>query len=374
MENVVVFNALQTSLSGGIGRYCYELSKAMYLNKNDIDLKIVIRSQDLDKYNFVDRKDLIVINNINSGKDRNFFEQFKLPKMIFKMFPKAIIHYPDTMAPIMSKNKVIITMHDMAFKTLEDEFSTKTKMWKNFITKKSVKKADKIVAITKFTKSEIEKYYPETTNKISVVYNGFNDFSKEEINIENIKKSILDIKGKYILSVNTITPRKNIGGIINAFNIIKDKTDAKLIIAGKEGWKSKEILSLIDKYDIKDRVLVIGKINDDELKYLYENASLYIYISFYEGFGLSPLEAMSFGVPTIVSNVTSIPEVVGDRAIKVNPNNIEEIANQIYRVLEDEKYLVEIKKNIYKSYINFSWENCAKETIYLYKSLFNIKI
>lgn len=374
MENVVVFNALQTSLSGGIGRYCYELSKAMYLNKNDIDLKIVIRSQDLDKYNFVDRKDLIVINNINSGKDRNFFEQFNLPKIIFTMFPKAIIHYPDTMAPIMSKNKVIITMHDMAFKTLEDEFSTKTKIWKNFITKKSVKKADKIVAITKFTKSEIEKYYPETIDKISVVYNGFNDFSKEEINIENIKKSILDIKGKYILSVNTITPRKNIGGIINAFNIIKDKTNAKLIIAGKEGWKSKEILSLIDKYDIKDRVLVIGKINDDELKYLYKKASLYIYISFYEGFGLSPLEAMSFGVPTIVSNVTSIPEVVGDRAIKVNPNNIEEIANQIYRVLEDEKYLVEIKKNIYKSYINFSWENCAKETIYLYKSLFNIKI
>lgn len=369
MNNIVIFNALQTSLSGGIGRYCEELAKNIYLNREDLDIKIVIREEDKDRYNFIEKDNLIVVSGIKSGLQRNIYEQFKLPKLIAKKYPNAIIHYPDTMAPIFSKNRVITTMHDMAFKSLEDEFSLKTKIWKNFITKKSVKKVDKIIAITKFTKEEIVRYYPEVKSKISVIYNGFNDFSDEKINLDKVSSKIININGKFILSVNTITPRKNIGGIIEAFNDIKEKTSANLVIAGKAGWKSEEILSLIDKYDLKNRVYVVGKINDDELKYLYKNAALYVYISFYEGFGLSPLEAMSFGVPTIVSNVTSIPEVVGDRAIKVNPKNIKIISEEMYKILEEEDYLFKIKENMKKKHMNFSWENCSKETINIYEKM-----
>lgn len=369
MKKTVIFNALQTSLSGGIGRYCYEISKSMYDNKGDINLKIVIRKEDKDKYLFAEDKDLIIIEGITNGIKRNIFEQFKLPKLIEENYPDALIHYPDTMAPIFSKNKIVTTMHDMAFRTLEDEFSFKTKLWKKIITGKSVKKVDKIVAITNFTKSEIEKYYPEQSNKINVIYNGFNDFSNEPIVIKNINEGIKNISGKFILSVNTITPRKNISGIINSFNLIKEKTDAKLVIAGGNGYKSEEIFDLSKKLDLEDRIVFTGKINDDELKYLYKKAALYIYISFYEGFGLSPLEAMSYGVPTIVSNVTSIPEVVGNRAIKVAPNDTEEIAKNMYKLLENNKFRESILEKMYTEKVGFSWGKSGKEMIELYKNI-----
>ena len=182
---MVIFNALQTSLSAGIGRYCYELSKAIY-SKHDIDFKIVIREEDIQLYNFVKKTDLIIAKNIKNSKDRNYYEQFILPKQIHKKYPNAILHYPDTMAPIFYGNKVIITVHDLAFKSLKGAFTHKTTLWKNFITNLSIKKADKIIAITQFSKDEIKKYYPKNFKKVIVVYNGFNDFSIENINLNNI--------------------------------------------------------------------------------------------------------------------------------------------------------------------------------------------
>ncbi|MCS6104935.1 glycosyltransferase family 1 protein [Clostridium botulinum] len=356
---MVIFNALQTSLNGGIGRYSYELAKELY--KNNSDIKIVIRNQDLKLFDFVGKQDLIIANNINNSKDRNIYEQFKLPNIIYKKYPEAIIHYPDTMAPLFSKNKVVITVHDLAFKSLKKIFTWKTTVWKNIITNLSIKKADKIIAITNFTKDEILKHYPNIDkNKISVVHNGFNDFSKDEIKKENISDKIRNINKKYILIVSTISPRKNIDGLIKAFNKIKDDIDENLIIAGNKGWMCEAIYKLVDDIKLNDRVVFTGKINDDELKYLYKNASVFTYVSFYEGFGLPPLEAMSYGIPCIVSNTSSIPEVVGDAAIKVDPKNVGEISKYIKNlILDKDKNLIEKGKERIKK---FSWQKCAKET------------
>ena len=109
-----------------------------------------------------------------------------------------------------------------------------------------------------------------------------------------------------------------------------------------------DIFNLVEQLNLKERVFFAGKVNDDELKYLYKNAKLFTYLSFYEGFGLSPLEAMSFQVPTIVSNVTSIPEVVGNMAVKVNPSDIKILSYEIYKLLEDEHYILNSKENIIK--------------------------
>lgn len=360
----VVFNALQTSLSGGIGRYCYELSKAIY-EQNKIDFKIVIREEDKKLFNFVNEKDLIVIKGIFNSRQRNYCEQIKLPKLIYKKYPEAIIHYPDTMAPLFAKNKVIITVHDLAFKSLKNAFTWKTTIWKNFITNLSVKKADKIIAITKFTKNEVIKYYPKVRNKIDVIYNGFNDFSREEIMVSNIRDNIRNLKNSnYILTVSTISPRKNIDGFIKAFNFIKDRiTDYKLIIAGKNGWMYKSVHELVDDLELKDRVLFTGKVNDDELKFLYKNAKLFVYPSFYEGFGLPPLEAMSYGIPCVVSNRTSIPEVVGDAAIKVDPYNLDELGNMMFKVVKDENLYNNLKVDSKERLKYFSWKKCSKNII-----------
>ena len=213
MNNIVVFNALQTSLNAGIGRYSYELAKELYIN-NPKNIRIAIREEDLELFSFARNEDLIIATNIKNSKIRNIYEQFKLPQIVYKKFPNAIMHYPDSMSPLFAKNKVIITIHDLAFKSVKGAFTWKTTIWKNIMTNLSIKKADKVIAITNFAKSEIEKYYKNIDlNNISVVYNGFNDFSKEPINFDNINKGIVDLKNKnYILTVSTISPRKNIMG------------------------------------------------------------------------------------------------------------------------------------------------------------------
>ncbi len=367
-SNIVVFNALQTSLSGGIGRYSYELSKSIYLKKA-LDLKIVVRKEDLSLFNFANKEDLIIAENIKNSIDRNKYEQFILPRLVNKKYPNAVIHYPDSMAPFICKNKVIITIHDLAFKSLKDVFTKKTVIWKSIATKLSVKKAKDIIAITNFTQNEIKAHYGEDiVNKTQVILNGFNKFSDDKINEDNVNKDILDLKNiNYILTVSTISPRKNIDGLIKAFNEIKEDNQYKLVIAGNNGWMFEKVYEEAEKLGIKDRILFTGKINDDELKYLYKHANIFVYPSYYEGFGLPPLEAMSFNVPCVVSNKTSIPEVVGNAAITVDPNSYKEIAKQIEKFINSENLRNEYIQKGNKRLSKFSWEKCAEETIKLYK-------
>lgn len=366
----VVFNALQTSLSGGIGRYSYELAKTIY-KQHAVDFIIVVREEDLKLYDFANKDNLIIVKSIENSKDRNFYEQFVLPKLIHNIYPNAIIHYPDTMAPLLAKNKVVITIHDLAFKSVKGSFTVMTTLWKNFITHLSVRKANKIIAITSFVKDEILKYYNLNIDKIDIIYNGFNNFGKQTINYDNISNIIINYgKKNYILTVSTISPRKNIDGLIKAFNLIKEELDYNLIVVGKNGWLYESVVNLVNDLNLKDRVIFTGAVNDDELKFLYKNSNVFIYPSFYEGFGLPPLEAMSYGIPCIVSNTTCIPEVVGNAAVLVNPYNIEEIKNEIINIANiDSEYKNIISKKSMEQIKKYSWEKSANQVINLYDNL-----
>ncbi len=363
---MVIFNALQTSLTGGIGRYCYELSKAIY--ENEVNIKIVIREEDLELYNFAKNEDLIVISGIKNSIQRNIYEQIKLPFFVKKNYPNAIIHYPDTMAPIFSQNKVIITVHDLAFKSLKNAFTWKSNIWKSLITNLSVRKAEKIIVISEFTKSEIKKVYGDRIyNKAKVVLNGFNNFSNEDINDKEVNENIKKLKNEdYILTVSTISPRKNIDSLIKAYNISKVKEKYKLVIAGGKGWLFEDVFKLVDDLKISDRVLFTDRINDEELKFLYKNCKSFSYVSYYEGFGLPPLEAMSYEKPCLTSNVSSIPEVVGNAAIKVDPYSVEDIGKALDRLCFDKEERIKLIQLGNINIARFSWNKCAKETIEVY--------
>lgn len=363
---MVVFNALQTSLTGGIGRYCYELSKELY--KCESNIKIVIREEDIKLYSFVKNDDLIVIKDIKNAIQRNIYEQFKLPFFVKKKYPNAIIHYPDTMAPIFARNKVIITVHDLAFKSLKNAFTWKSNIWKKIITNFSVRKAHKIIAISEFTKSEIKKVYGnKICNKTKVVLNGFNNFSNEDMIIKDIKEDIKSLeKENYILTVSTISPRKNIDSLIKAYHSSEIKEECKLVIAGGKGWLFEDVFKLVDDLKISDKVFFTDRINDEELKFLYKYCKVFAYVSYYEGFGLPPLEAMSYKKPCIASNVSSVPEVVGDAAIKVDPYSVEEIAIGLETLCFNEKERLKFIELGNNNILRFSWEKCAKETLNVY--------
>lgn len=363
---MIIFNALQTTLSAGIGRSSYGVAKGVY-ELRKIPFKIVIREEDKELFSFADSDDLIIAKGITNSKKRNFYEQFVLPREVYKKYPNAIIHYPDTIAPIFAKNKVIITVNDLSFKTMRSSFTWKTAMRKNILTDISVRKASKILTISNFAKEEVLKYYKNIDkSKIKAIHIGFDDFSKDIINEKEISQEILNIKKPFILTVSTISPRKNVDGLIKAFNVIKNEITCNLVIAGRDGWMYEEVHKLAEELHLEDRVIFTGGINDEELKFLYKNSKLFIYPSFYEGFGLPPLEAMSFGIPCIVSNKTSIPEVVGEAAILVDPNDIDEMAKAMKNVISDNDLYNKLVKKGFERVKVFSWNKCAENTLKIY--------
>ncbi|MFT8316565.1 MAG: glycosyltransferase family 1 protein, partial [Clostridium sp.] len=171
---------------------------------------------------------------------------------------------------------------------------------------------------------------------------------------------------EYILTVSTISPRKNIDGLIKAFNMIKNKVNCNLIIAGKNGWMYEDIFKLVETLDLKNKIFFTGSINDDELKFLYKNSKLFVYPSLYEGFGLPPLEAMSYGIPCIVSNRTCIPEVVGDAAIKVNPEDLYEVGNIIVEILKNKEMSSDLLSKANDRLKYFSWKKCSNGVVNIY--------
>ena len=239
--------------------------------------------------------------------------------------------------------------------------------------KKQARKSGKIIAVSNSTKEDLMKIYKINTKKIKVVYSGINSLSS----IEYSKSSISEIKKKYnlpenyILYLGTIEPRKNIIGIIRAFEELKKyntKKNYKLVIAGSRGWLCKDVFEVAKNSAVMNDIIFTGFIDDDDKSILYKLADIFVYPSFYEGFGFPPLEAMQNTTPVITSNFSSLPEAVGDTAITVNPYNIDELARAMKDLLGDENLRNNLIEKGIKQTKKFSWQKCAEETLDVLKS------
>jgi glycosyltransferase involved in cell wall biosynthesis len=196
-----------------------------------------------------------------------------------------------------------------------------------------------------------EEYYPKNTKEISIIKNKYN------------------IKGEYILYTGTLEPRKNIVGILESYSMLLDefKNEYSLVLAGGKGWLDDEIENKLN--ELKDLNIVrTGYVEDDDLPALYSGATLFIYPSFYEGFGMPPLEAMACGTPVITSNNSSLPEVVGNAGIMVDAKDTRSLTKNIEKVLKSKKLQSEMSKKGLKQAKNFSWEKSAKKLLELIES------
>lgn len=175
----------------------------------------------------------------------------------------------------------------------------------------------------------------------------------------------------YFLSLCTLEPRKNLSSVVKAFSrlINQEKIDLNLVLVGAQGWKNKDIFEEIKKSPkLASKVFFLGYVPDQDLSAIYSGAVGFVYPSFYEGFGLPPLEAMQCGVPVITSSVSSLPEVVGDAGIMVNPNSLDEISQAMQKVAVNNMLRQEMSQKSLERAKRFSWTNCAQKTVEAYKS------
>jgi glycosyltransferase involved in cell wall biosynthesis len=181
----------------------------------------------------------------------------------------------------------------------------------------------------------------------------------------------------YILSLCTLEPRKNLSFLIRCFSqlIADDRTlNLNLVLVGASGWKNSEIFELAKgNAALRDRVIFTGYVPDEDLSAIYSGSLAFAYPSLYEGFGLPPLEAMQCGVPVITSNTSSLPEVVGDAGITIDPRSEDELCQTLLRVISDSQLRVDMRSRSLQQAAKFSWQKCAEETISVYKTAINSK-
>lgn len=293
--------------------------------------------------------------------------------MIHAVAPKIKIYFT-------LKARRIVTIHDIIpwleiktnvnWRVLNPEEQRR----KAELIEKSILKSHKIIAVSENTKRDIIKHFSITPLKIAVIYEGTDEIFKpvqHTKKIEEVKKKY-NINKRFILTTGNYTPRKNLGRLLSGFERIRRKNTCQLVIFGNIKQQSEwfEVFERLPA-NIKKDVIFTGYVFLDDLPYLYSGAEFFIYPSLYEGFGLPPLEAMSCGCPVITSNTSSLPEVVGDAGILIDPYNVDEIAENMERLLLDEKLREELKIKGLERAKQFTWEKTARETLKVYEEVYN---
>lgn len=312
-----------------------------------------------------------------SLKSRNFtgqilkmlWEMFYLPCEL-KMRKVNLFHGLDVSLPLFLKTPKIITVHDLTPIKFGDHYLWKHRFQAQLVMRGAIEMADFIIADSESTKQDIIKIYQIPEDRIRVIYLGVSEDSfelpTEEEQLRVLQQFSLN-DNPYILNVSVINPRKNIPNLMKAFTLIKDKyKDLKLVLAGQKGWLNDEMEKTIANLKLEGRVIFTGYIEENILKTLYNKAIAFVYPSLYEGFGLPILEAMACGTPVITSNISSMPEILGDAGMLVDPLNCEQIANSIVSLMENASLREDCSRRGKERARLFTWEKTARETLKTY--------
>jgi glycosyltransferase involved in cell wall biosynthesis len=333
------------------------------------------------------------VNNyklIGSGFDinKNNIKFFSYPKIIqrgINFFWKTIFFPPINFLvgktdiffftnfvdmPVIAKKKVLL-IPDMSFRKYPQFTERKNLRYLNNNVGKAIGRTDRIITISENAKKEICGYYKVNEGKVDVVYLGCpkNIKKVEDIDLIEETKKKYGIEKKYILVVGTLEPRKNIKGLIEAYNLLDDETKQKyqLVICGGKGWYYKEVFDIVKEYQLTNQIVFTGYADECDIPSIYSGASLFVYPSFYEGFGLPILEAFTCGIPVVCSDTSSLPEVAGEAVVYFDPENVISIKEKIKEVLNNKDLQKELVEKGFDQLKKFSWEESVKK-------IFNILI
>ncbi|RLC50643.1 MAG: hypothetical protein DRH79_07315 [Candidatus Cloacimonadota bacterium] len=367
----IAINALGPSkVKAGIGNYLANLITELSIIDKENRYIIFASSQNMHFYGNKNRNFKIIDIGFWAKNKllRILWEQLILPFNIID-FKADILFSPGFVCPLYKTSKNVTVIHDMTFFSHPYVHTFFKRIYFPFMIKQAVKKSEKIIAVSNNTRKEIIKYTHIAKEKIAVTLLAANKFSVAEIADEKkFLKEKYGIDSDYLLFVGMIEPRKNIRLIIDSFNKIEDD-NLKLVIVGQKGWMTEELFERIGADDLERRVIFTGFVPDEELSVFYKNARVFLYPSLYEGFGIPVLEAMSEGCPVITSNISSLPEVAGDAAILINPENSDELSDAINKISNNSKYREELIEKGFDNVKKFSWEKTAEQTLSIFEEV-----
>jgi glycosyltransferase involved in cell wall biosynthesis len=351
----------------GISRYTLQLIEALARCDSDDEFYILqsfkSKKPILDRPSFV-RKPLFTPSH-------HPLEQITLP---IELSTKGldVLHSPDFIPPFRRNCRSVITIHDLAFLLYPHVLTKESARYYGQIDE-AVRSTDAVIAVSQATKRDIIRLVGCPEHKIRVIYEAASPFFRS-IRSPELRERVrqrFGIESPFILCQGTIEPRKNIPMLLRALRQLLDDyhPQVKLVLSGAKGWLFDDVFDVVQELQLVDDVIFTGRVSNEELLWLYNAAELLVAPSIYEGFGLIPLEAMACGTPVVVSNVSSLPEVVSDAGLLVDPNSVEELVVAMWRLLTDSELISSLREKGIRRAAHFSWEKAARETLDLYHSL-----
>lgn len=283
-----------------------------------------------------------------------------------------LLHSPDFIAPIRGAKRHIITVHDLSFVHFPEYLTAASRRYYNGQIVASVRRADHILAVSEATKADVMDILDVPADKISVQWHGVDArFKPLAKHCSEGHIRALDLPESYFLFVGTLEPRKNLLGLARAYRELKlEMPDApKLVLAGRPGWHYRPLLSDLQGVGLGDDLVLKHEVSDSQLPALYNHAVASVTPSFYEGFGLPALEAMACGTVPIVSDVSSLPEIVADVGMRVDPHDIGAIAGAMLRALTDSGWTRQQSQAGLRRAQRFNWRDTARAVLAQYDSL-----
>lgn len=313
-----------TSLSyhiTGIERYALCITKELLrIDKNNSYI-LVFRDKVYDDFDdYIGEKN--VSARIVSGNNKYFFQLLKLPFELYKIKAEKYLFLAFTNPTLFVRKGIITTIHDMTAWDFPKSLTFIKRLHCHINGRISAAVSEKIITVSEFSKGRIMDITHTTGSKIYVIYSAVSDSLKQlsDNNAGIIKK--YQFPSKYILTLSTLEPRKNIKLLIQAFSEVAEVVDYDLVLAGRKGWSVSKILADIKG---KERIHITGYVDDEALSNIYRNALCFCFPTLYEGFGLPPVEALSFGTPVISSDAASMPEVLRKQAVYFKSGDKEEL-------------------------------------------------
>lgn len=347
----------------GIGWFSYQMMKRITQNHPDVHFYFLFDRSFDSQFIFSDNiTPIILLPPARHPLLIYYWNEFSVPNLLNKLNPDVYVSL-DGFISKRAKYKQYAVIHDLNFLVYPEYLLWGFRKLYNYFFVKHIHHTNRIATVSEFSKSEIIKYLHFPEDKIDVVFSASNLKLREIRDSEEIQIKNEYTNGKdYFIYVSSIHPRKNVTGVIKAFNLYKEKTKSedKLVLVGRFFWGKDEVTTLVNESPFKQDIVFTGRLDDDKILVLMKFAKALLMVSHYEGFGVPVIEAMQLGTPVITSNTTSLNEIAGDAAIKVSPKNIEEIA-QAMQTINDNKELVNnliIKGKIQSQ--KFNWDDLSE--------------
>lgn len=290
--------------------------------------------------------------------------------------PVDLLHVQYT-APPLTPCPIVSTIHDLAFEHLPETFKRRSWMQLRLTVRHTARRAAHIITVSDYSRRDIIETYKVEPERISSIRLAApTNFApvEDERKLRHVRERY-DIEGEYILAVGSIQPRKNLVRLIAAYaDLRRARPQAKLpqlVLVGKRAWLYGETLRAVEEYGLSGLTVFTGYVSEADLQALYTGALCFVYPSYFEGFGLPPLEAMQCGAPVVVGNRTSLPEVVGDAGLLVDPFDERALRSAIERLIDDDSLRKELRAKGLERARKFSWRDTARQTLKAYERAVN---